>query len=325
MSNVTNMATTIMALKPSQVVRNELVKQQFINVYNAVWREGGEQAYEREAFYFQSILRDKPNLKDCTSLSFYFAFIDIAVQGISLEPGPRAMCYLLPRNFKIADPTGRDVWEKRCNLTISGFGELFLRQRAGQIKYADNPVIVYEGDEFEFGEHDGKKFVNYTVKNTHNANKIVACFMKIIRTDGSYDYSVMYENDWQRLAQFSGKNNAYYDKSIGRRVEKPNELYTSANGGIDPGFLAAKCIKHAFRSYPKLQIGKGSQLETEMTEPDFDPYGGLDQAPAAAATTAAPSQEQKQDDSFAEQPDTSAGVTVDPGKQTAEGDADDVF
>ena len=108
MSNVTNMATTIMALKPSQVVRNELVKQQFINVYNAVWREGGEQAYEREAFYFQSILRDKPNLKDCTPLSFYFAFIDIAVQGISLEPGPRAMCYLLPRNFKIADPTGRD-------------------------------------------------------------------------------------------------------------------------------------------------------------------------------------------------------------------------
>jgi hypothetical protein len=149
--------------------------------------------------------------------------------------------------------------------------------------------------------------------------------MKLTRTDGSFDYSVMLESDWQRLMQFSGKNNAYYDKNTRQRIEKPNELYTSVNGGIDPGFLAAKCIKHAFRSYPKLQIGKGSQLETEIAEPDFDPYGGLDQAPAAAATTAAPSQEQKQDDSFAEQPDTSAGVTVDPGKQTADDAADDVF
>lgn len=323
MSNVTNMANTIMALKPSQVVRNELVKQQFINVYNAVWREGGEQAYEREAFNFQAILREKANLKECTPLSFFFAFIDLAVQGLSLEPGPRAMCYLLPRSFKVTTPEGRETYEKRCNLTISGFGELYLRQRAGQIRYADNPVIVYEGDEFEFGEKDGRKFVNYAVKSSHNPNKIVACFMKITRTDGSYDYAVMLESDWLRLAQYSGKNNAYYDKNTRQRIEKPNELYTSANGGIDPGFLAAKCIKHAFRSYPKLQIGKGSVLETEITgQNDFDPYGGLDQQTAQADEA----KQQKPADSFAEQADTSAGVTVDPEKQAASAEAaDDVF
>lgn len=325
MSNLTNFVDTIKALKPSQVVRNEQVKQQFINVYNAVWREGGEQAYEREAFNFQSILRDKPQLKDCTSLSFFFAFIDLAVQGLSLEQGPRAMCYLLPRNFKLTDPSGREVWEKRCNLTISGFGELYLRQRAGQIRSADNPVIVYEGDEFEYGERDGKKFVNYSLKIDHNSKKIVACFMKITRTDGSFDYSVMLESDWQRLMQFSGKNNAYYDKNTRQRIEKPNELYTSANGGIDPGFLQAKCIKHAFRSYPKLQIGKGSVLETEITEQqEFDPYGGLNQE--GEAPTDATQEQQQQPDSFAEQPDTSAGVTVDPGKNAAgEAAADDVF
>ena len=327
MSNLTNMVDTIKALKASQVVRNDLVKQQFINVYNAVWREGGEQAYEREAFNFQTILRDKPNLKECTSLSFFFAFIDLAVQGLSLEPGPRAMCYLLPRNFKITDQTGREIWEKRCNLTISGFGELYLRQRAGQIRSADNPVIVYEGDDFEYGEHDGKKFVNYALKINHNSKKIVACFMKITRTDGSYDYSVMLESDWLRLASYSGKNNAYWDKATQHRIEKPNELYTSVNGGIDPGFLQAKCIKHAFRSYPKLKIGKGSVLETEITEQqEFDPYGGLTQDAGEAPVDLSQEQaQQQQADSFAEQPDTSAGVTVDPEKNADGAAADDVF
>ena len=98
MSNVTNMVETIKSLKPNQIVRNELVRQQFINVYNAVWKEGGEQVYEREANFFNKILRDNTNLAGSTSLSVFFAFIDLAVQGISIEPGPRAMAYLLPRN-----------------------------------------------------------------------------------------------------------------------------------------------------------------------------------------------------------------------------------
>ena len=79
MGNLTNMVETVKALKPNQIVRNELVRQQFINVYNAVWKEGGEQVYEREANYFNKILREKPDLACCTSLSVFFAFIDLAV------------------------------------------------------------------------------------------------------------------------------------------------------------------------------------------------------------------------------------------------------
>lgn len=314
MSNLTNMVEAINSFKYlTDVVENELVRQQFINVYNAVWKEGGEQAYEREANFFNKILRENGNLAGCTCLSVYFAFIDLAVQGISVEPGARAMAYLLPRKYKMGkDGNGNDVYEKRCNLTISGYGELYLRARAGQIHHADNPVVVYEGDGFEYGERDGHKYVNYSMHIPRTSHRIIACFLKITRTDGTIDYSVMLEQDWQRLAGYSGRNNRYYDKEHRQWVERVNELYTSDDGGIDPSFLCSKCIKHAFRTYPKLNIGKGTQLETTVADdadPNFDPYGGVDMSGGDAAPA---------NESFAAPTDTSNGVKIDPAAPQAQ-------
>ena len=41
-----------------------------------------------------------------------------------------------------------------------------------------------------------------------------------------------------------------------------------ANGvvHIDPGFLMAKCIKHAFKSYPKVRIGRGTELQSQQVD-----------------------------------------------------------
>ena len=319
MSNLTNMVETINKLKfLTDVVSNDLVRQQFINVYNAVWKQGGEQVYEREANYFNKILRENANLNGCTSLS--------------VEPGVRAMAYLLPRNYKIGtDQQGKSVYEKRCNLTISGYGELYLRARAGQIYHADNPVVVYEGDDFEYGERDGRKYVNYSMHIPRTSSHIIACFLKITRTDGTIDYSVMLEQDWTRLAGYSAKNNKYWDSNTRQWVEKANELYTSGDGGIDPAFLCSKCIKHAFGTYPKLNIGKGTQLETtvnDMPSSDFDPYGGIDSDSAAGCNQ----QAQAPNDSFAPPADTSNGVRIDPAANTQQSQggtaneaADDTF
>lgn len=316
MSETINQAKLLQSLKSTDVVRNEYVRTQFISVYDMIWKQGGEAAYEREAINFNKQLRDNENLRKCTPISIFFAFIDLAVRGLSLEQGAQALCYLLPRNYKAGlDANGKDVWEKRCNLTISGYGELVLRAKAGQIRHADNPVIVYEGDEFAFGEVDGRKYVNYQCKLPRTSNKIVACFIKITRIDGTTDYSVMLEADWERLSGYSAKNNSYYDATIRQRVEKANELYSANDGQIDTGFLVAKCIKHAFKSYPRIPIGKGSQFESDISEEqtaDFDPYGGITDE----------QQTQPQQESFAVSRDTSEGLTVDPA---AQGDNDDTF
>lgn len=308
-----NFAKDLQAMKATDVIRDERVRNQFISVYNSIWGEGGENVYEREAIFFNQQLRDKGNLRACSGTSIFYAFIDLAVRGLTLAPGAQALCYLIPRNAKVGvDANGRDIWEKICNLTISGYGELVLRANAGQIRHADNPVIVYEGDRFEFGEQDGRKVVNFMSAFPRKSNKIVACFIKITRADGTVDYSVMTEQDWTRLAGYSAKNNAYYDSQTNQRVEKANDLY-NVNGQIDTGFLMAKCIKHAFKTYPKLKIGRGTALESDIIDDQnsngFDPYAGV------GSEQPQPQPMPQEPQHFAPAPDMSAGVTIDTSEQ----------
>ena len=62
---------------------------------------------------------------------------------------------------------------------------------------------------------------------------------------------------------------------------KANELYGMDKDNIvhiDPGFLMAKCIKHAFKSYPKVRIGRGTELQSQQVDEqpqlsDEDIYG----------------------------------------------------
>ena len=309
MNTAINFARELQTMKATDV-RDERVKTQFINIYNSIWKEGGEAAYEREAIYFNQQLREKPGLRECSGTSIFYSFIDLAVRGLTLLPGTQALCYLIPRSAKVGvDEKGKDVWEKVCNLTISGYGELLLRRKAGQILHADNPTIVYEGDTFQFGEKDGHKIVNYMSCFPRRSNRIVACFMKITRIDGSVDYSVMTENDWLRLKSYSDKQNTFFDRKTNQYVTRPNELYNK-DGQIDTGFLMAKCIKHAFKTYPKLQIGRGTSLESDMTEqPVYDILPQLSEG-----TTS------KSQDSFAEPKDTSEGVTISTGENS-----DDIF
>lgn len=302
----------INALKPNEVVHDELVRQRFINIYGALWgEEHAEAVYEREAINFDKIIGDSDNLKKCTSFSVFIAFIDLAVCGLTLEQGVKALAYLQPRRFKVGvNERGGNTYEGRCTLTISGYGELVLRERAGQIRHADNPVIVYEGDEFSFTDQGDVKKVSYTLNMNHNPNHIVACYLRITRADGSIDYSVMLESDWKRLEGYSGKANKYWDSDAHKYVEKANSLYSSgANGGIDTGFLMAKCIKHAFKTYPKVRIGKGTTFEADHEpeqEEDFYQVEKSSGSTGMAVNGAA--------DSFAEPKNTEAGVTVEPGE-----------
>lgn len=305
-------AKELQSMKATDVIRNERVKSQFIYVYNSIWKEGGEEAYEREAIYFNQQLREKANLRECSGTSIFYAFIDLAVKGLTLATGSQALCYLIPRSVKVGtNPQGGDVWEKVCNLTISGYGELVLRKNAGQIRYADNPVIVYEGDSFQYGEQNGQKVVNYMSAFPRKSNKIIACFLKITRADGSIDYSVMTESDWMRLKGYSDKQNSFFDRKTNQWVTKSNELYDK-DGQIDTGFLMAKCVKHAFKTYPKLNIGRGSSLESEIIEQpqqEFNPYGIEEETPV-----------RQEEQHFAPQPDMSAGVVIETPQ-----DDDDTF
>ena len=271
MSNIQITVDAINKMKPLEIVESPIIRDRFIYIWDTLWGEGeGEAAYEREANYFNAQLRETNNgkLQACTPFSIFTAFIDLAVCGLSLEPGVRALTYLIGRNTNIGTKD-QPRYESRVKLTISGYGELVLRARCGQIRHADNPVLVYNNDEFSFSDFNGRKEVNYKCNLPHAGQPIIACYLRITRSDGTIDYSVMLEEDWVRLAGYSQKQNSYFDKSKNQWVGTANALYGVDNKGavhIDPGFLMAKCIKHAFKTYPKMRIGRGTELQTEQKE-----------------------------------------------------------
>lgn len=326
MSKISLTVEQISTIKPQDIATNEFVREKFIQIYEAMWTPStgvsGEAAYERESRNFNRIIGEKEEIrKNCTRFSVFTAFLDVAISGLSLDAGPRAQAYLLARSVAVesyVDQQGkkRNKYESQCVLVISGYGELLHRARVGQIRHADNPVIVYAEDEFEFGERNGNKFVNYTCRLPHTSGDIIACFMKITRADGSADYAVMLPEDWSRLAGYSARQNRQWDEQNRRWVDgKPNALYGKQNDNtfrIDTGFLVAKCIKHAFKSYPKARVGRATQLESQQVddmEINDDIYGLED------GSTVDPSTGEvmpKHDIGFAPAPDTSAGVTVNP-------------
>lgn len=262
--------------------------------------------------------------------SLFTSFLDVAISGLTLDPGTKAQAYLLARSIAVdsyVDDHGqkKNRYETQCVLTVSGYGELVLRARCGQIRHADNPVIVYEEDSFEFGERNGQKFVNYTCRLPHQSGRIVACFMKITRADGSADYAVMLPEDWARLSNYSARQNSKFNYQTKQWENgKPNALYTAQGGQIDPGFLVAKCIKHAFKTYPKARIGHATQLESQQvdeTEISDDIYGITDNGEQVDTATGEIITDRQPEQSFAPADNTAAGVTVDP----AANDDDDTF
>ena len=206
-------------------------------------------------------------------------------------------------------------------LTVSGYGELVLRARCGQIRHADNPVIVYEEDSFEYGERDGQKIRQLHVVFPHHRS-----YRCLLHEDHSRRwFSRLFRYAARRLGTtlhlLARQNGKYNYQTKTWENGKPNALYVAQGGQIDPGFLVAKCIKHAFKTYPKARIGHATQLESQQvdeTEISDDIYCVTGDGEKVDTSTGEIIQE-KQD--FAPQTDTSAGVTVDP----AANDDDDTF
>lgn len=311
MNNIELSIERLNTLAPVQVVTDEAVHRRFVEIYDSLWDEGnGEAVYQRESSYFNRILADKKELHGCTRLSIFNSFIDLAINGLSLEPGTKAQCYLQGRKYKVGvKQDGSDLYEARTTLVISGYGELVYRARCGQIRYADNPVLVYAEDDFKFSDNDGRKSVSYTCCLPHTSGHVVAAFLRIVRNDGSIDYSVMFEEDWLRLKSYSARNNRFYNRDTRQYEGKANDLYSSNNGMIDTGFLQAKVIKHAFRTYPKVRIGKYTEFQSQQEdmaasqEQDIDDFYKMQQGQAA--------ENPQQPQAFGDAPDFSNGIQVD--------------
>ncbi len=256
---------------------SEIMQNKFVQLYNDIHGSNrGSLVFEKEKFNFLKSISESTELQQATSLSLYGCFLDIAVLGLSLDKGSKPLAYMLTRNAKTKDKEGKDKYEKRAYVEVSPYGELAIRIRAGQIKHADNPVIVYDCDKIRIGLNAQLKrtVLEYEAKIPRSENaKIVGGFIRVERHDGSYEVPWMDIADVDRLIEYSEKNNAKWDKEQNKKVKgQANALYYSNNGQIDTGFFEAKIIKHAFRAYPKVRTGEFTSLATD-SEPEAIDYG----------------------------------------------------
>lgn len=206
----------------------------------------GSVFYESEKFHFAKLIQENKSLQECSKLSLYGVFMDVAVSGLSFDPNAKQV-YIVPFNTNIGTKNS-PKWEKRASLMISGYGELALRIKQKQVLHVDNPVLVYEGDEFVTGTRGGGFYLEHKSVIPRKSDNIIACYLRIVRVDGSIDYSYLSMEEIQALRKFSKDPNS--------------KAWTD---GL-PGMVKSKTIKHAFKTYPKIKIGDYSQQETNTIE-----------------------------------------------------------
>lgn len=245
-----NLMQVIQNSSPAQMIENELVADRFRDLFKIIHgikdARMADAFYTAEKFHFLKLINDSVNLQQCTKLSLYGIFMDVAVSGLSFDPTMKHL-YIVPYNVNIGTKN-EPKWEKRAALQISGIGELLLRTKQGQIKYADNPVVVFEGDEFRFGTRDGRTVVEHMAAIPRVSENIIACYICITRHDGSKDYKVMAMEDINRLRNFS--------------KDPQSKAWTDGLKGM----VEAKTIKHAFKNYPKIRMGEFSKLASETVD-----------------------------------------------------------
>ena len=242
----------------------DFAHDKFIEVYSKKFGEDNAEAFfvEQKGFFLNELRLGsyKNMLERATNTSVYFAFMFLAISGLSLEKGITTTCYLECRSQKVGEDERRNpIYENNACITVTGYGEIVMRQRAGQIRSVDTPKVVFDCDTFRYGERDGKPFVTYEkVMPKPSTAKLMACYVRIVKNDGSTDYFVLDIDGINRLKQYSAK--------LCRG--KVNALYGSQAdcSDIDEGFLKSKTIKHAFKGYPKLSLGSGGMMESDKDE-----------------------------------------------------------
>lgn len=248
-------------LPAKELLEQPIIKDSFINVLMKIHgkSEGdAEMIFEKELLYFKKALSENQKLSQCTGISLYSAFLEIATTGLSIQPGGKSEAYLESRSAKDGrDGNGQDKWIQVARFVITAYGELNMRIRAGQIIRMNNPQVIYEGDKFQPRTNEqGVLIVDYVPAIPRKTNHIIGCYVCIVLPKNQYDFKWLLEDDIQRLAKYSKP------KSTDRNPDpQANALYSSNGGQIDPGFLEAKTIKHAMRAYSKLRVSDTVSFE----------------------------------------------------------------
>ena len=242
-------------LKPVELADHPRVKDSFVNTLVKIHRmeeQNAEAIYNREALYYKKALIGSAKLQGCTNISLYSAFLEIAITGLSIQPGGKSEAYLESRGAKQRDGS----YINAASLVVTAYGELSLRIRNGHLIRMANPQVIYEGDHFQPQTNErGDLVVDYKPAIPRKSNIIIGCYVCLVLPNDQRDFKWLLKDDIERLKKYSTPKSGDNPQA--------NALYSSNSGQIDPGFLEAKAIKHSMRTMPKLRTSDSVTFEGE--------------------------------------------------------------
>lgn len=231
-------------------------KDRFVKIFQANHRVSeleAEQMYEVEAFTFKKQIIDNPALSECTESSILMTFLAVVSNGLTFNNSQK-LVYLMTRSVRNA----AGGYDKHLVYNVTPDGKIFQCQKAGSVKDVSKPVIVYEGDHIEITYNH----VDYSPK-IPRGDKIIGGFCVISYNDGRNEVVWVDIKDMEINKKASAKQNGKYDKTTKKTVPgEPNELYTSNDGQINPGFFSSKIINAALKNKAK----KATYSEMEVQE-----------------------------------------------------------
>lgn len=144
----------------------------------------GSDRFMKEASFAIQIIGNSPQLQKATRASIVGAMLNVANTGLTLNPVLK-LAYLIPRNAKVRDDSGRDFWETRCYVEPSYMGLMKLATDTGSVRHFES-FVVYKGDLFEFDLVNRRptKHVPYWSLGA-DRGPIVGCYGIATLTDGS--------------------------------------------------------------------------------------------------------------------------------------------
>ena len=199
---------------PAAIAELDFVRDKFIANYNHCHgNNAGEMMYARQLVHFKQTIAASAELQKADRFSLYACFLTAAVNGYSLDPQDNEV-YLLP----IA---GKAVLWRQAGAHIRRL------QRTRQIKYADQPRIVYQGDDFEVVNGRVVKHVEKFASEIY-----VAAYVRFVLDDKGNDRFFVYrKSDWENWQKKS--------------MQKAGDNWAGNKGQPLAAFLRTKVVKHA--------------------------------------------------------------------------------
>ena len=167
----------------------EQTETRFVEVAPPSMKYGAEKGFAIQLLNNSSCLKQAATESPA---SLQQAITNVAAIGLSLNPAEK-LAYLLPRNMKVKDESGRDTWQTRIFLEPSYMGLIRLATNSGSIEWVQ-AAPVYVDDDFMDNGVGEKPHHRYSAF-AKNRGDFVGVYCVAKTSSGDYLTTVMDEDD----------------------------------------------------------------------------------------------------------------------------------